>query len=159
MPAGPEKHVTLIGGDVLGIPKGSTQEQIDAAFKWEEYSGISYSLTDAGKESILAGYEKKKSDGTLIGIKDLSIWKDSSERQKFVNETIDANININPNHIKSYNDKDGIDYQVEEPVCTQDLYKLLDGCIQEVLTNKDADCAALLKTASETFQSNFLDYE
>ena len=45
----------------------------------------------------------------------------------------------------------------EEPVCAQELYGILDGCIQEVLTNKDADCAALIKKASSDFQMNYLD--
>ena len=38
-----------------------------------------------------------------------------------------------------------MEIQAEEPVCAQELYGILDSCIQEVLTNKDADCAALLK--------------
>ena len=50
-----------------------------------------------------------------------------------------------------------VEFQPEEPMCAQDLYGLLDNLIQEVLTNKDADCAALIKKANEDFQKNYLD--
>ncbi len=50
-----------------------------------------------------------------------------------------------------------VNFRPEEPICAQELYGILDGCIQEVLTNKDADCAALLEKANSDFQSNYLD--
>ncbi|MCR4718947.1 MAG: hypothetical protein K5768_04890 [Firmicutes bacterium] len=52
-----------------------------------------------------------------------------------------------------------IDAHTEVEICAQELYGLLDSCIQEVLTNKDADCKAVIKKAAEDYQSNFLDYE
>ena len=45
----------------------------------------------------------------------------------------------------------------EEPVCAQELYGILDNCIQAVLTDKNADCAELLKKANSDFQQNYLD--
>ena len=114
-------------------------------------------INEENKKAIEGRYANNAENGEIIGIKDLSIWKDSAEKQSFTDEMIDKYINIDPNHVKSYNDKAGIDYKVEEPMNAQDLYKLLDGCIQEILTNKDADAKSLLKTASDTFQSNFLD--
>lgn len=157
MPAGPKAHVTLLGGNITAVRSDATEEQIEGIFKWEELNGETYKIDDESKKSIEEKYALAKEKGDLIGIKDLSIWKDSAEKQSFTDAMIDKYININPNHVKSYNDKDGIEYKVEEPSNTQDLYKLLDGCIQEVLTKKNSDAASLLKTASETFQSNFLD--
>ena len=52
-----------------------------------------------------------------------------------------------------------ISYQAEPPRCAQDLYALLDSCIQEVLNNKDADSKALIEKAAKDLQNNFLDYE
>ena len=37
------------------------------------------------------------------------------------------------------------------------LYALLDACIQEVLTNENADCAALIQKAASDFQQNYLE--
>ena len=52
---------------------------------------------------------------------------------------------------------DFVPEKAEEPICAQELYGILDNCIQEVLTNKDADCAALLEKACSDFQKNYLD--
>ena len=65
------------------------------------------------------------------------------------------------NHVKLYNDfvADLGDCKLhpEEPVCAQELYGILDNCIQAVLTDKNADCAELLKKANSDFQQNYLD--
>ena len=45
----------------------------------------------------------------------------------------------------------------EEPVCAQELYGILDSCIQEILTNKDADISELVRKANKDFQANYLD--
>ncbi|MDO5585998.1 MAG: hypothetical protein Q4G53_02805 [Clostridia bacterium] len=39
----------------------------------------------------------------------------------------------------------------------QQLYATLDRCLQEVMTNENADCAAILEKANSDFQSNYLD--
>ena len=62
-------------------------------------------------------------------------------------------------HIKFFNDQSGIEFQTEEPAAAGDLNSTLASCIQEVLTNKDADVAAILKKANSDFQKNYLDYE
>ena len=40
---------------------------------------------------------------------------------------------------------------------SQELYKILDACIQSVLTDKNADPAELIKNANSDFQKNYLD--
>ena len=45
----------------------------------------------------------------------------------------------------------------EEPVCAQELYNIFDKAIQQVLTEKDADCAAIIKAMASDFQKNHLD--
>ena len=97
---------------------------------------------------------------SVIGVKDISIWSNAAEREQFSNELMEKYRNIPIENVSDYNDnKDSIEYQSEEPVCAQDLYSILDSCIQEVLNNKDSDCKAILKKAASDFQSNFLDYE
>lgn len=160
MPAGPAKHVTLMGGSYFVIAPQATPEQIDAAFKWLEFLGSTPTteLTQDAKESLM---QQMKSDAeenrTVIGIKDLAIWTDKEQTQAYKNKLVEEYRNIDEKNISSYNDKSGIEYQTEEKMCAQDLYALLDSCIQEVLTNKDADCAEVLKKAESDFQLNFLD--
>lgn len=161
LPAGPEKHVSLLGGSITCIPKGASDAKIDAVFKWLSFTGTNYDEpTDAAKESSDKSYTKNVNDGVAIGIKALSPWSDESPAVKFRNSQIDKYKNINENHVKLYNEflkGDEVELQAEEPVCAQDLYGLLDNLIQEVYTNKDADCAALIKQANSDFQTNYLD--
>ncbi len=159
MPAGPVRHVTLLGGAVQCVKNGATENQIDAAVRWIETS-TNYKLTDEFKKSKTAVIDKQLADGQLVGIKSMSIWSENSEALVWENKLIDEKANSNPNHVKLYNDfvlNCPADIQPEEPVCCQELYEILDGCIQEVLTHKDADCAALIKKAASDFQLDYLD--
>ena len=68
--------------------------------------------------------------------------------------------NVAPNNVRLYNeflDDEDVEVQPEEPVCAQDLYGVLDNCIQSVLSDRNADCRALLKKANSDFQTNFLN--
>lgn len=160
LPAGPAKHVALLGGALTCMPKNATPEQIDAAFKWQEFTGVKYSLAEDRKASVEEGYITNVENGTVVGVKAMSPWNDDSESVKFRNEMIDKYCNINPNHVRLYNESlksSEMELQAEEPVCCQDLYGILDNIIQEVYSNENADCAALIKQANSDFQKNYLD--
>ncbi len=160
MPAGPVKDVTLMGGAFYVIEPNATPEQIDAALKWIEFDGITPDLDEEGKARYRETYEKKKEQGVdVIGIKDLTFWNEKASSQTYKDSVKDEFRNIPKKNIESYNNKHDMEFQAEEPVCSQDLYATLDRCIQEVLTNKSANCASILKQASSDFQANFLDYE
>ena len=95
-----------------------------------------------------------------IGVKAMSVWSDKSEAVKYENEMIDKNANINLNHVKLYNDfvaNVPCEIQAEEPVSCQQLYAILDKCIQQVLTDENSDCAAILEKANSDFQVDYLD--
>lgn len=159
MPSGPKRHVTLLGGDVLCVRNDATDDQIDAAIRWIETKN-SYKLTDEYKTNVKNSIATKLSEGQHVGIKSMSPWSTSAEAVAWEYDYIDKNTNANPNHVKLYNDfvaNCTADIQPEEPVCCQELYAILDGCIQEVLSNKNADCAKLMKKANKDFQANYLD--
>lgn len=160
MPAGPERHVTLMGGEYHVIAPQATDEQIDAAFKWLEFIGglPSQTLSDDTKTALHDKYETVASEKReVIGIKDLSIWTNKEVTQAYKNELIEKFRNIDEKQISSYNDKSNIEYQTEEKVNAQDLYAILDGAIQEVLTTEGIDCKTLMKEAESNFQNNFLN--
>lgn len=158
IPGGPERRVSLMGGGYNVIDKSATPEQIKAVFDWMEFNGYTMKLNDAVKASVQNGIENAKELNQVIGVATLSPWKSENEVQKYQREQEAKNANINMNQIKLYNDKTGVEYQAEEPIEAQALYAVLDSCIQEVLNNKKADCAALIKKAAEDFQKNHLDY-
>lgn len=160
MPSGPKKHVTLLGGSLFAVSNKATEDQIDGALKWAEMSYTPF-LSDKYKANLEKSTNASLEKGELIGIKEISTWNDTAETIKYRNDYIDSKANINTNHIKLYNDflanPGDCELRAEESVCAQELYSVLDNCIQEVLTNKDADCAALLEKANADFQKNYLD--
>jgi len=159
MPAGTKRHVTLLGGGVWCVRDDATEDQIDAAVRWLE-TEYNFNLTEEFKINTQKDIEKKLSENELVGVKAMSIWSNKSEAVAWNNQLIDEKANSNPNHVRLYNEfvvNCPAEIQTEEPVCCQELYGILDNCIQEVLVNKDADCAELLKKANSDFQSNYLD--
>lgn len=159
-PSGPKKHVTLLGGTLFAVSKNATEDQIDGALRWLEMSYTPF-ISDEFKTSVEKSIKLSAENEELIGLKAISIWNDTAETIKYRNDYIDSKANININHIKLYNDflanMGDCELRAEEPVCAQELYSVLDNCIQEVLTNKDADCVALLEKANSDFQKNYLD--
>lgn len=159
IPAGPKRHVTLLGGYATSVNSNATEEQIDAAVRWIEMAA-SFKATEEYKTNLKVSLEDQKAKNQLIGIKSMSTWSQKAESVAVSNAMIDEYANSNPNHVKLYNDfvaNCPADIQAEEPVCAQELYVTLDGCIQAVLTDENADCAAILEKANADFQSNYLD--
>lgn len=160
MPAGPVRHVTLTGGDYLAVAPNATTEQINGVIRWLEFTGTlpQQELTDETKQQVRRTMQTQAEKGNvIIGIKDLTIWNQNNQLQQYKDELTEEFRNIDEKMVASYNDKSGIEYQAEEAVCTQDLYGILDGCIQEVLNNQNVDIPSVLKTAQENFQANYLD--
>ena len=112
------------------------------------------------KKSIEEGYQQTVEKNELVGIDSLSVWSNDTELNKFRAEMRDKYTNININHVRLYNESlsdPSIELRPEEPVCAQELYAVLDGLIQEVLTNPNADIPALVKQANADFQANYLN--
>ena len=160
IPSGPKKHVTLLGGSVYALSNNSTEDQIDAGVRWikQSYTPI---ISDTFKENKKKEIESYRDKGQLVTIQSMSPWNSNAETVKYESELRTSMANANINHVRLYNEfvtnLGDCELRPEEPICTQELYGILDGCIQEVLTNKDADCAALLEKANSDFQSNYLD--
>lgn len=160
IPSGPKKHVTLLGGSVFALSNKSTEDQIDAGVRWikQSYTPI---ISDTFKENKKKEIESYRNKGQLVTIQSMSPWNSNAETVKYESELRTSMANANINHVRLYNEfvtnLGDCELRPEEPICAQELYGILDGCIQEVLTNKDADCAALLEKANSDFQSNYLD--
>jgi len=159
MPKGPKNHVTLLAGDVICVSNAATKDQIDAAVRWIG-GEITHKATDEYKANAQKGIETKLSNNQIVGIKSISVWSEDAEALKYEHQLIDENANINPNHVRLYNEFAAncpCEIRPEEPVNAQELYKILDSCIQEVLTNKDVDVKKVLEKANSDFQANYLD--
>jgi multiple sugar transport system substrate-binding protein len=160
MPAGPKKHVTLMGGNLYAVSYKADEDQIDAAVRWI-MQGNNPELTDAVKNGSEKEVSKQLDANQLVGVKLMSVWNGNADSKKFSDELIEKSANANINHVKLYNDfmadMGECELRAEEPVCAQELYSILDSCIQEVLENENADCAEVLKKGCSDFQQNYLD--
>lgn len=159
MPAGPQKHVTLLSGEIWCISNAATEAQAEAGVRWLE-TAVSPKATDEFKAIQEKEIEKKLEENQLVGVKRFNMWSKESETYKFECELIDKNANIDMNQVKLYNDfveNCPAEIQPEEPVCCQELYETFGSIIQELFTNENADCAELLEKANADFQSNYLD--
>lgn len=158
MPAGPEKHVTLIGGTYSVIKNGASSKEIEACIRWLiETGAMSIELTDEVKENINKAVELEYANNTVVGAETITPFKADSPVTQYKSQLMREKANVNLDYVKLYNNKDGIAFQEEEPIETSALYQTLSACMQEVLTNKDADCAEVLRKASSDFQKNHLD--
>ena len=101
--------------------------------------------------------QSKLKENYIVGQKLFSPWSDDAEINVFGRQLRKENMNVKEGHLSQYENFDGITVKPEEPVCCQDLYGVLDSCIQAVLTDQNADCAALIANAAKDFQTNFLD--
>ena len=160
VPAGPKRHVSLLGGVLNCVSSDSSKEQIDAAIKWFDFIGNGVRFDDVVKANIDKNFETYVSDNRALGAVTMSSWNDNSEKLAYTREMTKKHYNMKPNAAKHYSegvDDPRIEIQPEEPICAQDLYGVLDNCIQQVLNHKDADIAAIVEKANTEFQINFLD--
>jgi len=159
LPAGPKKHVTLLAGEVKCVSNDATKDQIDAAVRWLKMLNAP-DLTEDVKTNVAQKIASKKEKGQLIGLLDMSVWSNDAPQKKYQDEEYLKNANLNINHVKLYNEftlNPNCEIKTEEPVCCQELYGILDSCLQEVLTNENADVKSILEKANNDFQINYLD--
>lgn len=158
VPAGPAGRYAQVGGVLSVVKSGSTDEQIDAAFRWIDHANWGYGISEDAKKSMEDSYKVRSEKGLPIGFYQYSPWSESADRTAFENSVIDKFANVPAANVKEFNYPPAdLKLKPEEPVNCQELYAAMDSCIQEVITNENADPAALLEKAAADFQRDFLD--
>lgn len=156
IPEGPAGKSAVMGGDLYMLSTSTTPEQQEAILKWLEFETLS---TNMNEEQLAAYEETVKLDvenGYAVGPTGLSVLSNAEgEKQKL--EIIDQYTNVDMTLWNGYCEHKSEDIKTEVPINAQELYAVLDSVIQEVLTNKDADCQALLTEAAQNFQHDYLD--
>ncbi|MEG2381420.1 MAG: extracellular solute-binding protein [Oscillospiraceae bacterium] len=156
LPAGDKGRYALAGGMAYMISPTATDEQIDACFKWAKLSGTTPDLNDETIKSFETFAKNSFDKNYMMGVNSFNVWNNEEWLNKR-KEIYDKYTNIDLNMVKEYNEFKDVIVRSEEPVSCQELYKILDACIQAVLTDKDADPKALIEKAAEDFQKNYLD--
>lgn len=158
IPAGTKSRTALLGGGLTAFSAGYTDEQYDAAFKWKEFNGSGPTFnSESSIEKIENGYKNSVERGNIVGIPQYTFWKDDVERIKIDNELREKYSVIDAQNYADFMDTSDITIKPEEPVNCQQLYEVLDTCIQKVYESPDSDVEKIMKDGCEFFQKNYLD--
>lgn len=155
---GPAGRYSQLGGATWMISDVTTDEQIDAIFKWLEVAGYSPIVTDASVQSMEDKLKASSEDGKAIitPCVPFSIWKDTEEILTVTNDLQAKYANVSPDLWPGIQTDDLV-IKPEEPVNCQELYDLLDVAIQKVLIDEASDPQAILDELNEKFQTTYLD--
>jgi len=156
LPAGPAGKYALLGGNINCIEPNATEAQKNAAFDWLAHIGYGAYATDEFKKGQEDMINSMIQEDCIVGMRPYNMWK-SGEIYEFVGELVNQHKNIDENRFKEYSAMENVQVRAEEPMNCQELYNILDACIQEVLTNENADCAEIMKKAASDFQINYLN--
>lgn len=157
VPAGPAGTYELTGGQIAFMPSTSDPAKLDAFFKWVSFQGIGPDITEESLNNVEASLKSYVDSGvTVVAKPPLNTWVsgDGAAAQQALREKY---ADPDQSQYADYCDMTGVILHPEVEVYCQELYSILDGCVQEVLNNKDADIPALLEKAASDYQNNYLN--
>ena len=157
MPAGPEGRVSQTGGNIIMFNADATNEEIDAAILWYmETGGFSAEVTEDTLKTTEENLKLDSEAGRII-MKDSFPNMVNRKGEEKLDELKEKYINVSDENFGDYLSYEDVQLKPEEPVACQELYAVLDGIVQEILTNKGVDIDALTEKAVSDFQANHLD--
>ncbi len=156
MPTGPYgQQYSLFGGTPYVFAANATDDQVMGALRFLEYMGRSPEVSDAAISALNEGNQVAVEKGIPI-IPTIKAW--SNQDYLDAVETIeDPSVNVDMKYFDDFFDSIYTIRHNEEPYYAQEMYTLLDGCIQEILTNPDtASAFTQLTTANATFNNQYM---
>lgn len=156
MPAGPEGHqFSLFGGTPYMFAAHATDEQIRGALLFLEYMGRSPETSEIAVSSMRVGMRVADQKGMPI-LPTIKAW--ANEDYLTLAEQIEKEfVNVNMRNFSPFFDTLDELRKPEPPHYAQEMYEILDGTIQQVLTNPNANPKAILASANNTFQTQYLN--
>lgn len=157
MPEGPEGRYSQLGGDVYMFRADASAEQIDACLKWLAYRGTTPILSEESEKQMRQDDETTlENNGIVLSQESFTIWT-NPERTAKIKEIKAETTNVDPKDYESYFAGEGVILRPEPEVVCQELYSILDGVLQSINADPDADLDALIKDAANQWQTNYLD--
>lgn len=152
IPAGPDGQYSLYGGTPYMFSKDATEAEINAALDYLEIMGKAPVVTDESVAGLNADAQNRVDNGVPV-IKPFPVWTDE-EYVAAQAKAVEDHANTDEGLFQSYFDATSSDgLRVEEPGDTQVMYEELTKVLQAVITDKDADVAALMQTANDNYQA------
>jgi multiple sugar transport system substrate-binding protein len=131
---------TLLGGDGYMFNKKDSADQIKAGLLWLEYENLT-----SGQGQF--NYARSQQEDQPVGLPEPAIWTGATATADAANKAKYSNIpvsNFAEYIAKTPSLKDNI-----EPPNAQAIYKVMDGAMSEILTNKNADPQSVLDKYSK----------
>ena len=157
LPAGPAGRYAQTGGAVEFFDANATDAEIDATIEWFTDTTFAKEITEEKlvqqEETLKANIEKGMIVLPRLTFSDF-VNRHGEEKLTALREKY---ANVKYEDYADYYSFEDVELREEEPVCAQQLYAILDGVIQEILTDKNADIDALAKQACSDFQNNHLN--
>lgn len=153
LPAGPNgDQYSLSGGTPYMFSKDATPDQINAALDYLEVMGKAPVVTDDSIKGMEADAQNRVTNGVPV-IPRFPCWVAQDILDAEAKIATDFG-NVDTKMFDSYFNaiKTSGNLRTEEPGSAQDLYAELTKVLQAVVTDKNADVAALMKTADENYQ-------
>jgi ABC-type glycerol-3-phosphate transport system substrate-binding protein len=152
VPGGPKGQYSLMGGTPYMFAANATQDEVIAAMRYLEVMGRVPEVNPTVIAGLESGARQLKADGVPV-IADFPAWTDPAY-EKAKQDARDKFANVDARLFQDYFStiSKGTNLKPEEPMLAQDLYSELTKCLQDVLTNRNANPQALLNTAQTNFQ-------
>jgi len=153
LPAGPGGQYSLSGGTPYMFANNATDDEVNAALDYLEIMGKAPVLTQDAIDGMNKDAQYRVDNGIPV-IPRFPCWINQ--------DIIDAENKVLSEHenidMRLYNDYFNIlkkpgNLHLEEPGLTQDMYAELTKALQAVITDQNADPAALMKTANDNYQA------
>lgn len=154
LPAGPNgEQYSLSGGTPYMFAKSATRAEINAALDYLEVMGKAPVATEDAIAGMKSDAKNKIANGVPV-IPRFPCWI-NDEVLKAENDIIAEYGNVDTKLYGSYFEATKADgnLRMEEPGSAQDMYAELTKVMQAVITDKNADVAALMKTANDNYQT------
>ncbi len=158
LPAGPAGRFAQTGGAVEFFDAKAGDQDINAAMAWFiEQGGFAMEITDAQLQKEEENFKKNIEKGMIVLPKQAFPSFVNRTGEEKLDELRASYANVDIADYADYYSFEDVTLKAEEPVACQQLYAVLDGVIQEILTNKAADIDAIAAAAEKDFQTNHLD--
>ena len=156
IPAGPAGRYSQMGGGLWIVSPETTDEQVDALFKWLEVKGDTPKFTESIMQSVESDLKSKNESGLPVIPAAVPLWT-SEERSTGEAELYAKYKNFDETLWPILNPPDDLQIREEEPMNAQELYAALSVVMQKMLTDENADPKAELAAACAAFQKDYLD--
>ncbi len=152
LPAGPAGSVSLIGGDAYMVSSDATEDQKEAAVYWELWRLFDPNEVQTDLEA------QKAEENAAVGGPILPLYRGDYERQRLAfSKTYYTLPYDNYSSFLEAISSGKVKLQVEPTPVGQEYYQAVATVVSTILTDANADPAATLQAAAETFQKTQLD--